>query len=173
MTLGVALAEAVLDSPWRIALVASSSWSHAFLCDHTYLLRPDTPADRRSRTHLGGKQRTISGRSNIQAESLQGIESFVAGSGIDPTLAKPIGQRPPRVISKAKRAGSDRERLVERLRVVRERLASDVACGSNAGYGDERQDGGQPKGVSHGRSPVRSPDAPNGCHSYGAVPRSV
>jgi hypothetical protein len=47
MTLGAALADAVLESPWRIALVASSSWSHAFLCDHTYRLRPDTPADLR------------------------------------------------------------------------------------------------------------------------------
>jgi hypothetical protein len=45
MTLGAALADAVLVSPWRIALVASSSWSHAFLCDHTHRLRPDTPAD--------------------------------------------------------------------------------------------------------------------------------
>ena len=34
-------------SPWRVALVASSSWSHAFLTDHTWRLRPDTPADRR------------------------------------------------------------------------------------------------------------------------------
>jgi hypothetical protein len=47
MKLGAALARAVLASPWRIALVASSSWSHAFLCDHTYRLYPDTPADRR------------------------------------------------------------------------------------------------------------------------------
>ena len=46
MKLGAALARAVLASPWRIALVASSSWSHAFLCDHTYRLYPDTPADR-------------------------------------------------------------------------------------------------------------------------------
>ena len=30
-----------------MALVASSSWSHAFLCDRTWRLRPDTPADRR------------------------------------------------------------------------------------------------------------------------------
>jgi len=45
MSLGAALAEAALESPWRIALVASSSWSHAFLCDHTHRLRPDTPAD--------------------------------------------------------------------------------------------------------------------------------
>jgi len=27
-------------------VMASSSWSHAFLCDHTWRLRPDTPADR-------------------------------------------------------------------------------------------------------------------------------
>jgi hypothetical protein len=47
MALGAALARAALDSPWRIALVASSSWSHAFLCDHTYRMHPDTPADRR------------------------------------------------------------------------------------------------------------------------------
>jgi Catalytic LigB subunit of aromatic ring-opening dioxygenase len=45
MALGSALGEAALESPWRIALVASSSWSHAFLCDHTYRIRPDTPAD--------------------------------------------------------------------------------------------------------------------------------
>lgn len=47
MQLGAALADAVLASPWRIAVVASSSWSHAFLCDHTHRLRPDTPADHR------------------------------------------------------------------------------------------------------------------------------
>jgi hypothetical protein len=35
------------ESPWRVALIASSSWSHAFLCDATWRLRPDTPADRR------------------------------------------------------------------------------------------------------------------------------
>lgn len=31
----------------RVAILASSSWSHAFLCDHTWRLRPDTAADRR------------------------------------------------------------------------------------------------------------------------------
>jgi Catalytic LigB subunit of aromatic ring-opening dioxygenase len=47
MDLGAALLGAILDSPWRIALVASSSWSHAFLCDRTWRLHPDTAADRR------------------------------------------------------------------------------------------------------------------------------
>lgn len=46
MDLGAALAQCVVDSDLRVALVASSSWSHAFLCDRTWRLRPDTPADR-------------------------------------------------------------------------------------------------------------------------------
>ncbi len=47
MQLGAATARVLKDSPWRVALVASSSWSHAFLCDASWRLRPDTPADRR------------------------------------------------------------------------------------------------------------------------------
>ncbi len=45
--LGAAVARAFASSGQRVALIASSSWSHAFLVDHTYRLRPDTPADRR------------------------------------------------------------------------------------------------------------------------------
>jgi len=47
MQVGAATARVLKESPWRVALVASSSWSHAFLCDSTWRLRPDTPADRR------------------------------------------------------------------------------------------------------------------------------
>ncbi|HEY8217927.1 MAG TPA: extradiol ring-cleavage dioxygenase [Acidimicrobiia bacterium] len=47
MMLGAALARAAVAGSWRLALVASSSWSHAFLCDHTARLHPDTPADER------------------------------------------------------------------------------------------------------------------------------
>src|SRR5579871_604732 len=47
LTLGAETVRALLESEWRVALVASSSWSHAFLCDHTWRLRPDTEADRR------------------------------------------------------------------------------------------------------------------------------
>ena len=45
MALGGAIMRAAQRSPWRIAMIASSSWSHAFLCDHTWRLRPDTDAD--------------------------------------------------------------------------------------------------------------------------------
>lgn len=44
--IGAACVKALRDSPWRVALIASSSWSHAFLTrKHSYLY-PDTPADR-------------------------------------------------------------------------------------------------------------------------------
>ena len=36
----------VEKSPWRVALIASSSWSHAFLTPKHYLLYPDVEADR-------------------------------------------------------------------------------------------------------------------------------
>ena len=34
-------------SPWRVALVASSSWSHSFLTEKNWQLWPDVAADRR------------------------------------------------------------------------------------------------------------------------------
>lgn len=46
MQIGAGLAETILASDQRVAIVASSSWSHAFLCDKTYRLRPDSEADR-------------------------------------------------------------------------------------------------------------------------------
>ena len=46
MDMGAATARILHASPWRVAVIASSSWSHAFLCDRTWRLRPDTPSDR-------------------------------------------------------------------------------------------------------------------------------
>jgi hypothetical protein len=45
--LGRAVARVCARSPWRVALIASSSWSHAFLVDRTWRLEPDVEADRR------------------------------------------------------------------------------------------------------------------------------
>ncbi len=44
--LGRACARTMARSPWRVALVASSSWSHAFLTPKHHLLYPDVEADR-------------------------------------------------------------------------------------------------------------------------------
>ncbi len=45
MNMGASVARFLRDSPHRVSIIASSSWSHAFLTDHTWRLRPDTPAD--------------------------------------------------------------------------------------------------------------------------------
>jgi hypothetical protein len=47
MDVGAATARVLRDSPWRVALIASSSWSHAFLTNKNYQLYPDIPGDRR------------------------------------------------------------------------------------------------------------------------------
>jgi hypothetical protein len=44
--LGRATARVMAATPWRVALVASSSWSHAFLTPKNHLLYPDIAADR-------------------------------------------------------------------------------------------------------------------------------
>jgi hypothetical protein len=44
--LGAAVARAAARSPWKVALVASSSWSHSFLTAKHGLLYPDVEADR-------------------------------------------------------------------------------------------------------------------------------
>ena len=46
MAVGAAVADVIAEAPWRVALVATSSWSHAFLCDKTWRLMPDLDADR-------------------------------------------------------------------------------------------------------------------------------
>jgi hypothetical protein len=47
MEVGAATARIMAESPWRTALVASSSWSHSFLTEKNYQLWPDVDADRR------------------------------------------------------------------------------------------------------------------------------
>ena len=45
--MGAAIARALERSPWRVALIASSSWSHSFLVQKHALMFPDVEADRR------------------------------------------------------------------------------------------------------------------------------
>lgn len=46
MALGAATARFLKQSSYRVALISSSSWSHAFLVDKTWRLIPDTRSDR-------------------------------------------------------------------------------------------------------------------------------
>ena len=45
MAVGAATAKVLAQSPWRVALMASSSWSHSFLTEKNYQLWPDVEAD--------------------------------------------------------------------------------------------------------------------------------
>jgi hypothetical protein len=45
MDRGAAVARVCVESPYRVALVASSSWSHSFLVDSTFRLFPDSASD--------------------------------------------------------------------------------------------------------------------------------
>jgi catalytic LigB subunit of aromatic ring-opening dioxygenase len=44
--LGAAIARSLAASPWRVALIASSSWSHAFLTAKHHWIYPDVASDR-------------------------------------------------------------------------------------------------------------------------------
>jgi hypothetical protein len=50
--LGQATARILQDSPWRVVLMASSSWSHAFLTAKNHWIYPDLEADRALLEHL-------------------------------------------------------------------------------------------------------------------------
>ena len=50
--LGQATARVLKESPWRVVLMASSSWSHAFLTEKNHLIYPDLEADRVLLEHL-------------------------------------------------------------------------------------------------------------------------
>ena len=46
-SMGAEVARICAESPYRVALIASSSWSHAFLNDKSYRMVPDTEFDRK------------------------------------------------------------------------------------------------------------------------------
>lgn len=65
LEVGRRIGRAVANSPWRTALIASSSWSHAFLTNKTWRLHPDMEADRqafealRDGNHAAWQARTL------------------------------------------------------------------------------------------------------------------
>jgi len=52
MSLGAAVVDTLSDLDLKVALVASASWSHAFLVDKTWRLTPATQADRSYYDHM-------------------------------------------------------------------------------------------------------------------------
>jgi hypothetical protein len=56
--LGRAVARVLQESPWRVVLMGSSSWSHAFLTEKHHWLYPDVAADRQRLAELQAGQYT-------------------------------------------------------------------------------------------------------------------
>jgi hypothetical protein len=50
--MGAATARVLAKSPWRVALMASSSWSHGFLTEKNHWMYPDLDSDRAMLEHL-------------------------------------------------------------------------------------------------------------------------
>ena len=50
--MGRITARVLKDSPWRVVLMASSSWSHGFLTEKNHWMYPDLEADRALLEHL-------------------------------------------------------------------------------------------------------------------------
>lgn len=77
MQVGAGTAKALKDSPWRVALIASPSWFHAFLTAKNHRLWPDQESDRARFEELAsgnyaawGKQTTASFEAAGQHELL-------------------------------------------------------------------------------------------------------
>ena len=50
--MGQAPARVFKESPWRVVIMASSSWSHAFLTEKNHWIYPDLESDRVMLEHL-------------------------------------------------------------------------------------------------------------------------
>ena len=69
MQAGAAAAQTLRESPWRVALIASSSWSHAFLTPKHWWLYPDIESDRSRFAELkAGDYQAWAGVSTAQIE---------------------------------------------------------------------------------------------------------
>jgi len=77
--LGAALARAAKASDWRIAMVGTSSWSHAFLTEKNHFVYPDVPTDRqrfeelRSGNYLAWRNLTLEQLEDAGEHELQNL----------------------------------------------------------------------------------------------------
>jgi hypothetical protein len=94
---GRAVARALKESPWRVAVMASSSWSHAFLTEKNGWIYPDTEADLRCYDSLkGGRYAEIRDMSlkDIEAAGQQEVLNWCCLAG----ALEELGQTEPAYI---------------------------------------------------------------------------
>jgi hypothetical protein len=87
MEVGARLAETLLDGPWRIALIASSSWSHAFLTARSGYLWLDLECDREHARGDRGLEAMNSARLAAEAAERAGSHPAVAMAYLFPCIA--------------------------------------------------------------------------------------
>jgi hypothetical protein len=91
--IGAATAAALAESPWRVAIIASSSWSHAFLVEKHHYLWPDVDADRARYEELRdgrmGQWRGLR-TTDVEANGQQELLNWVCLAG----AMDHLGQRP-------------------------------------------------------------------------------
>ena len=67
--IGRAIGRAMAASPWRTAIIGSSSWGHGFLTKKNHWLYPDHPSDRKRLAEL--KENRLAGWRNFRREELE------------------------------------------------------------------------------------------------------
>lgn len=93
MEVGAATARFLQQSPWRVALIASSSWSHAFLTAKNHWLWPDMESDRarfeelRDGDYAAWRQVTVS---QIEAAGQQELLNWMCLAG----AMEELGRKP-------------------------------------------------------------------------------
>ncbi len=91
--MGQATARVLKDSPWRVVLMASSSWSHAFLTEKNHLLYPDLESDRAMLEQLRAGEYT-----EWRDVPLAQMEAAGQVGHINALFQQPAGEKAPRLV---------------------------------------------------------------------------
>jgi hypothetical protein len=91
--LGGATARILAESPWRVAVLASSGWSHAFLTEKNHFLYPDTPADRLMYDALGAGDYDVWRNTSARAVEDSGQQEILNWMCLAGALGE-LGRRP-------------------------------------------------------------------------------
>ena len=91
--LGASIARAMQDSPWRVALIASSSWSHNFLTGRYHYFHPDVESDKRYFDALVAGDYDFWRRTSIEEVELAGHNELLNWYCLAGAMAE-LGRKP-------------------------------------------------------------------------------
>jgi hypothetical protein len=91
--LGRSIARAMADSPWRVALIASSSWSHNFLTGRYHYFHPDVETDKRYYEALVAGDWDFWRNTTMEEVELAGHNELLNWYGLAGAMAE-LGRKP-------------------------------------------------------------------------------